>query len=123
MVLCLGEAVLGPEESRVRESLSLSAKCSAAMPPILAAASSKARGMPSSLRHTSATARAFSDVIPKSGSLMRARSTKSLTAPNSGNSSSRAPVPRLGHSVTRFDGVRKGEDSCEDRSCEARLGP
>jgi hypothetical protein len=59
---------------------SLWATCSTARAPILAVAISMARGIPSSFRHTLATAPAFFSVISKSGSLRRARSTNSLSA-------------------------------------------
>ena len=73
IVRCLGAAVRPPRVSSSREPSSLSEICSRDRVPTLAAASSMASGMPSSLLHTSATARALPGVKVKEGSRLRAR--------------------------------------------------
>src|SRR5215213_8312388 len=73
IVCCLGAAVRPPCVSNSREPTSLSEICSKGRVPTLAAASSMASGIPSSLLHTSATACALPGVKAKEGSRLRAR--------------------------------------------------
>src|SRR5215212_1240041 len=73
IVRCLSAAVRPPPVSSSREPSSLSDICSKDRVPTLAAASSMASGIPSSLLHTSATACALPAVKAKEGSRLRAR--------------------------------------------------
>src|SRR5215218_8879054 len=75
IVRCLGVAVRSPRVSSSREPSSLSEIRSKERVPTLAAASSMASGIPSSLQQISATARALCGLKEKEGSRALARST------------------------------------------------
>ena len=79
MVLCLGRAVRRPPVSRRSRSSSCAASPPSPSTPTRAAASSIARGMPSSLRQISATSGASPSVSWNPSRLAAACSTKSWT--------------------------------------------
>jgi hypothetical protein len=79
-VLWRGRVVRPPPVNRPKESPSLWEICSTESTFALAAASSMASGMPSSLWHSLATADALCSVTSKIGATALPRSMKSLTA-------------------------------------------